>query len=101
MLGICKYNKMINCETQNRCAKCSWNPTYFDEVKEKNRKEMAEKQRIAMEKQNPKKPLISLGDIEDATPICNCPECQQNLYVEQKYCDNCGQKLNWRDVPER
>lgn len=41
--GICKYNKMINCREQKECNKCSWNPTYYEQLKEKTeRKQMQE-----------------------------------------------------------
>ena len=90
---------MINCDAPTKCNRCTWNPTYFSEIKETNRKESEERFRIAMARQNPKKALISYSD--EATPVCLCPECQQNLYVEQKYCDVCGQKISWRDMKER
>jgi hypothetical protein len=37
--GVCKYNSMINCETPDKCKKCNWNPTYFEEKKRKAREE--------------------------------------------------------------
>ena len=43
MKGICKFNKMINCQTQIGCEKCTWNPTYFERVKEENRKKFTKK----------------------------------------------------------
>lgn len=27
-----------------------------------------------------------------------CPNCNNKLYHLQKYCDNCGIKLNWSEV---
>lgn len=27
-----------------------------------------------------------------------CPKCHIDLYMNEKYCDNCGQKLDWSDV---
>ena len=38
-MGICKYNAMIDCEKQDKCDKCNWNPTYFEEKKRRNREE--------------------------------------------------------------
>lgn len=35
--GICIYNKMINSREQSECNKCTWNPTYLEQLKEKNR----------------------------------------------------------------
>lgn len=41
--GICKYNKMIACREQAECDKCSWNPTYFEQLKEQRRNEREQK----------------------------------------------------------
>lgn len=38
-MGMCKYNSMINCLKTDECAKCNWNPTYFEEKKRKAREE--------------------------------------------------------------
>lgn len=38
-MGLCKYNKQINCEKPVGCEKCNWNPVYFEEVKRKSREE--------------------------------------------------------------
>ena len=27
-----------------------------------------------------------------------CPKCHIDLYMNEHYCDNCGQKLDWSDV---
>lgn len=29
-----------------------------------------------------------------------CPNCQNHLYINQKYCDKCGQKLDWSEVKD-
>lgn len=94
MKDICKYNKMIYCHEQNKCSKCVWNPTYYESLKQEKQKERKKMYYKAIAKLESKKPLIST---DSATPVCNCPECEQLLYVEQKYCDNCGQKLDWRE----
>ncbi len=26
-----------------------------------------------------------------------CPDCNNGLYINQKYCDKCGQALDWGD----
>ena len=43
MNGICKFNKMINCTERTKCDKCSWNPEYFEELKQKRRAEKEQK----------------------------------------------------------
>lgn len=35
----CIFNKFIQCQEQVKCARCTWNPTYFEEKKRKNREE--------------------------------------------------------------
>lgn len=49
--------------------------------------------RTAREKQIPKKPDFT-EDKEFA--LCLCCNCK-GLLNKQKYCDNCGQKLDWSD----
>jgi hypothetical protein len=47
----------------------------------------------ALEKQIPKKPIFT----EDKQ-FALCPCCDmKGLTDKQKYCDNCGQKLDWSD----
>ncbi len=43
----------------------------------------------ALKKQNPKTPLYSIS------PFYKCRECENDLHEGQKYCDNCGQALDW------
>lgn len=38
-MGLCPYNKQINCERPIGCETCNWNPTYFEEKKRKGRAE--------------------------------------------------------------
>ena len=48
----------------------------------------------ALEKQIPKKP-----DFTEDKEFALCPCCNgKGLLNKQKYCDNCGQKLDWSDV---
>mgnify|MGYP006914465183 CR=1 FL=1 len=48
----------------------------------------------ALEKQIPKKP-----DFTEDKEFALCPCCNGNgLADKQKYCDNCGQKLDWSDT---
>lgn len=47
----------------------------------------------ALEKQIPKKP-----DFTEDKEFALCPCCNgKGLFSKQKYCDNCGQKLDWSD----
>ena len=49
--------------------------------------------RTAREKQIPKKP-----DFTEDKEFVLCPCCNgKGLFNKQKYCDNCGQKLDWSD----
>lgn len=50
----------------------------------------------ALEKQIPKKP-----DFTEDKEFALCPCCNGNgLTDKQKYCDNCGQKLDWSEESE-
>ena len=52
-----------------------------------------EELRLAKEKQTPKKPIFT----EDKQ-FALCPCCDmKGLIDKQKYCDNCGKKLDWSD----
>ena len=51
----------------------------------------------ALEKQTPQKPFVPWDSI-NKTPIC--PSCQFGVVATQKYCDECGQKLDWGDSDE-
>lgn len=47
----------------------------------------------ALEKQMPNKP-----DFTEDKEFALCPCCNgKGLLNKQKYCDNCGQKLDWSD----
>lgn len=52
----------------------------------------------ALEKQIPKKP-ISLGEDIDRD-VGQCPNCKEiiDTYEDYKYCSECGQAIDWRDV---
>lgn len=50
----------------------------------------------ALEKQIPKKP-----DFTEDKEFALCPCCNgKGLLDKQKYCDNCGQKLDWSEESE-
>lgn len=49
--------------------------------------------RTAIEKQIPKKPNFTEDKEFALCPCCN----GKGLLDKQKYCDNCGQKLDWSD----
>ena len=47
----------------------------------------------ALEKQIPKKP-----DLTEDKEFALCPCCNgKGLFNKQKYCDNCGQAIDWSD----
>lgn len=51
----------------------------------------------ALEKQIPKKP-----DFTEDKEFALCPCCNgKGLLNKQKYCDNCGQKLDWSEESEK
>ena len=47
--------------------------------------------KVAVNKQVPKKPIES-----EFTPLI-CPDCEAKVILGQKYCDNCGQRIDWED----
>ena len=47
----------------------------------------------SLEKQIPKKPIES-----EFTPLI-CPDCEAKIILGQRYCENCGQKINWEETP--
>lgn len=44
----------------------------------------------ALKKQIPKKPKLSEYDY-------SCPNCEFEYLINEKYCSNCGQKLDWSE----
>ena len=52
--------------------------------------------RTVIEKQTPKKP-----DFTEDKEFALCPCCNgKGLFDKQKYCDNCGQKIDWSEESE-
>lgn len=47
----------------------------------------------ALEKQVAKKPIES-----EFTPLI-CPDCEAKIILGQRYCENCGQKIDWEETP--
>ena len=47
----------------------------------------------ALGKQIPQKPAIKL--LSSGDRIYVCPVCENAIFPNQKYCDECGQKLKW------
>lgn len=45
----------------------------------------------ALNKQTPKKPT----DISKSEPYGRCAVCGQTVHVGNRYCDQCGQALDW------
>ena len=60
----------------------------------------------AIEKQIPKKPIVDPAHLVDFQNY-HCPKCKNKIIARidgkwiagklQKYCDNCGQALDWSD----
>ena len=63
------------------------------------KEELAEAMRMsiqALEKQISKKP-----DFTEDKEFALCPCCNgKGLFDKQKYCDNCGQKIDWSEESE-
>lgn len=43
----------------------------------------------------PKKAKISIHGTTDWNTRCRCPVCDKDLFDSQKYCSECGQKIDW------
>lgn len=43
----------------------------------------------------PKKAKISIHGTTDWNTRCRCPVCDKELFDSQKYCSECGQKIDW------
>ena len=41
-----------------------------------------------LKEQQPKKPVYDC-------PLIRCPRCKNSINVIQKYCDECGQAIDW------
>ena len=81
------------------CSVCN-NMNDFDcEYKDYRAIGTTEECRIAVEKQTPKKPQLITragGSIKFyPCPTCSTSEKYEPVYPKQKYCQNCGQKLDW------
>lgn len=51
----------------------------------------------ALEKQIPKKPIEDTVNLTDFKTF-HCPICKWMVGRPQKYCDDCGQALDWSEV---
>lgn len=57
---------------------------------------------IAIDKQLSKKPTIIIKETSSRQyKFYYCSRCEINLESKEKYCSNCGQKLDWSDLSER
>ncbi len=50
---------------------------------------------LALEKRMPQKAKISLHGTTDWNTRCRCPACNKDLFDSQKYCSECGQRIDW------
>lgn len=76
------YQKMCaGCESERKChIQCEVCESYTDALKELEE-------------------MLNDEDEEGEEPngISICPNCDNNLYIAQKYCDKCGTKIDWSD----
>lgn len=72
---------------------CQCTGLMMEEVQQYRQIGTVEECRTAREKQIPKKPDFTEDKEFALCPCCNC----EGLLDKQKYCDNCGQKLDWSD----
>lgn len=73
-----------------------WCEKFTDNVVISNLK--GERMFLALEaigKQIQKKAKISLRGTTDYNTRCRCPVCDKDLFDSQKYCSECGQKIDW------
>lgn len=84
---------------------CNWNGSG-----QHTSDELAEAKRMVCEaakKQIPKKPIVDPAHLVDFQNY-HCPKCKNKIIARidgkwiagklQKYCDNCGQALDWSDA---
>ena len=43
-----------------------------------------------LKEKQPKKPIYDC-------PLIRCPKCKNSIDMKQKYCDECGQAIDWKD----
>lgn len=53
---------------------------------------------IALMRQVPQKAKISLHGTTDWNTRCRCPSCNKDLFDGQKYCSECGQRIDWGEL---
>lgn len=57
--------------------------------------------RKLIEKTKQKPVKKNMGKLKDGTPYVRtyaCPSCRNEVLINQKYCDSCCQKLDWRNI---
>ena len=65
-------------------------------TKEVERQEKIETIKLVIEalgKQLAKRPALQL--LDSGSRIYVCPVCENPIFPNQKYCDECGQKMKW------
>ena len=63
------------------------------EIEEQENMEIIKMISDALEKQVAKTPILLR--LQSGNRIYACPVCQNPPFPNQKYCDECGQKLKW------
>ena len=91
MADIEKVIKGLSCLARveepmaNPCAKCGYkNSVNFAFCVVDITKDAIE----LLKEQQPKKPVYDC-------PLIRCPRCKNSINVIQKYCDECGQAIDW------
>ena len=72
----------------------------YDQVPDFEIEANIEPLRKLIEKTKPKPVKKNMGKLKDGTPYVKtyaCPSCRNEVLINQKYCDRCGQKIDWSD----
>lgn len=97
-----KYQEALNKIVKSCCPDCSMNGCKDCSIEKIcNTKQWVDTLQELVDKATPKKPkpVEMFGHtIMRRCPVCNTrPLLDHSLYYKQKYCDNCGQALDWSD----
>lgn len=80
------------------CHNCDHKDEYIEELEYEIEEYRAigtvDECRAAVEKQKEKKPIPEGGRFIN---YYRCPQCNEYVHFKDRFCDDCGQKLNWSD----